>query len=149
MAIPYYNITPAGNFEGKNIFNITRGPETVAKEVGMQEADFKAELKIARDKLLTVRSQRIRPLLDDKILTSWNALMISAMAKTGRVLDDTDRIQKSARAMEFLLSQLRTPEGKILRRYRDGEARYDGYLYDYTATATACLDLYEATYEPH
>ena len=126
VAIPYYNITREGNFEGKNIFNITRGPETVAKEVGMQEADFKAELKIARDKLLEVRSRRIRPLLDDKILTSWNSLMISAMAKTGRVLDDTDRIQKSVRAMEFLLSQLRTPEGKILRRYRDGEARYDG-----------------------
>ena len=75
--------------------------------------------------------------------------MISAMAKTGRVLDDADRIKKSARAMEFILSNLRTPEGKILRRYREGEARYDGYLFDYTATATACLDLYEATHEPH
>ncbi|MBT4558815.1 MAG: thioredoxin domain-containing protein, partial [Nitrospina sp.] len=149
IAIPYYNITPGGNFEGKNILNITRDPKTVAKDVGMQEADGLKELAIAREKLLEVRSKRIRPLLDDKILTSWNALMISAMAKTGRVLDDVERIQKSARAMEFLLTQLRTPEGKILRRYRDGEARYDGYLFDYTATATACLDLYEATYESH
>jgi uncharacterized protein len=149
IAIPYYNIIPGGNFEGKNILNITRDPQTVAKEVGMQEADALKELEIARAKLLEVRSKRIRPLLDDKILTSWNALMISAMAKTGRVLDDAERIQKSARAMEFLLTQLRTPEGKILRRYRDGEARYDGYLFDYTATATACLDLYEATNEPH
>jgi uncharacterized protein len=149
IAIPYYNITPGGNFEGKNILNITRDPKTVAKDVGMQEADALKELAIAREKLLEVRSKRIRPLLDDKILTSWNALMISAMAKTGRVLDDAERIQKSARAMEFLLTQLRTPEGKILRRYRDGEARYDGYLFDYTATATACLDLYEATNEPH
>ncbi len=149
VAIPYFNITPEGNFEGKNILNVTRGPETVAKEVGMQETDARAELETAREKLLEVRSRRIRPLLDDKILTSWNALMISAMAKTGRVLDDADRIQKSARAMEFILTRLRTPEGKILRRYRDGEARYDGYLCDYTATTTACMDLYEATYEPH
>ncbi|MBT3921334.1 MAG: thioredoxin domain-containing protein [Nitrospina sp.] len=149
IAIPYYNITQNGNFEGKNILNITRGAETVAKEVGMQEMDAIKELEVARDKLLEVRSKRIRPLLDDKILTSWNALMISAMAKTGRVLEDAERIQKSARAMEFLLTRLRTPEGKILRRYRDGEARYDGYLFDYTASATACLDLYEATYEPH
>ena len=149
IAIPYYNIIPGGNFDGKNILNITRDPKTVAKDVGMQEADGLKELAIAREKLLEVRSKRIRPLLDDKILTSWNALMISAMAKTGRVLDDVERIQKSARAMEFLLTQLRTPEGKILRRYRDGEARYDGYLFDYTATATACLDLYEATYESH
>ena len=147
LAIPYYNITKEGNFEGNNILNITRSLETVAKETGMQDAD--AELKIARDKLLEVRSKRIRPLLDDKVLTSWNALMISAMAKTGRVLNDADRIKKSARAMEFILSNLRTPEGKILRRYREGEARYDGYLFDYTATATACLDLYEATHEPH
>jgi hypothetical protein len=147
IAIPYYNITKEGNFEGNNILNITRSLETVAKEAGMQNADV--ELQIARDKLLEVRSKRIRPLLDDKVLTSWNALMISAMAKTGRVLDDADRIKKSARAMEFILSNLRTPEGKILRRYREGEARYDGYLFDYTATATACLDLYEATHEPH
>jgi hypothetical protein len=149
VAIPYYNITANGNFEGKNILNVTRGPEAIAKDVGMQEADVMTELKTARDKLLEVRSQRIRPLLDDKILTSWNALMISAMAKTGHVLGTADRTQKAARAMEFILTRLRTPEGKILRRYRDGEARYDGYLCDYTATATACLDLYEATYEPH
>ncbi len=146
-AIPYYNITRGGNFEGKNILHLTRGAEVVAKEVGMRAADFAVELKTARDKLLAVRSRRVRPLLDDKVLTSWNSLMISAMAKTGRVLDDADRIQKAARAMEFLLSRLRTRDGKLLRRYRDGEARYDGYLYDYAATATACLDLYEATYE--
>ena len=149
VAIPYYNITAKGNFEGKNILNVTRGPQTLAKEVGMQEAAVMTELEIARDKLLEVRSQRIRPLLDDKILTSWNALMISAMAKTGRVLGDADRIEKAARAMKFILTHLRTPEGKLLRRYRDGEARYDAYLCDYTATATACMDLYEATYESH
>jgi uncharacterized protein len=149
IAIPYYNISPDGNFEGKNILHVTESPEAIAKKMGMQIADVKSELETARDKLLEVRSRRLRPLLDDKILTSWNALMISAMAKTGRVLDDADRIQKAVRAMEFILSQLRTPDGKMLRRYREGEARYDGYLYDYTATATACLDLYEATYEPH
>ncbi|MBT5868186.1 MAG: thioredoxin domain-containing protein [Nitrospinaceae bacterium] len=149
IAIPFYNISEDGNFEGNNILHVTKGPETIAKETGMKEVDILRELKTARDKLLEVRSQRIRPLLDDKVLTSWNALMISAMAKTGRVLDDADRIQKSTRAMTFVLSKLRTPEGKILRRYREEEARYDGYLYDYTATATACLDLYEATYEPH
>ena len=147
VAIPYYNITPEGNFEGKNILSVTRGPEAIAKEIGMQETAVMAELETARDKLLEVRSQRIRPLLDDKILTSWNALMISAMAKTGRVLDDDERIQKSVRAMEFILTRLQTPDGKLLRRFRDGEARFDGYLCDYAATATACLDLYEATYE--
>ncbi|MBC8283184.1 MAG: thioredoxin domain-containing protein [Nitrospinae bacterium] len=148
VAIPFYNVTERGNFEGKNILHLTRGSETVAEEVGINHKSFLIELKSAREKLLEVRSQRIRPLLDDKILTSWNSLMISAMAKTGRVLEDTDRIGKAAKAMQFLLEKLRTSDGKMLRRYREGEARYDGYLFDYSATAVACLDLYEATYDP-
>jgi len=147
VAIPYYNVTERGNFEGKNILHLTRSSETVADEIGMNHDDFCKELEIARQKLLAVRSRRIRPLLDDKILTSWNSLMISAMAKTGRVLEDTDRIEKSTKAMEFLLAQLRTSDGKMLRRYREGEARYDGYLFDHSATAVACLDIYEATYD--
>ena len=75
--------------------------------------------------------------------------MISAMAKTGRVLEDAGRIEKAAKAMQFLLDQLRTFDGKMLRRYRDGEARYDGYLFDYSATAVACLELYETTYDAY
>ena len=147
VAIPFYNVTQKGNFEGKNILYLTREPETVAKEIGMNPDDFSKELQTAREKLLAVRSKRIRPLIDDKILTSWNSLMISAMAKTGRVLEDAERIEKAAKAMQFLLDQLRTADGKMLRRYRDGEARYDGYLFDYSATAVACLELYETTYD--
>jgi uncharacterized protein len=147
VAIPFYNVTQKGNFEGKNILHQTRGHETVAKEIGMNPTDFSKELQIARKKLLQVRSKRIRPLLDDKILTSWNSLMISAMAKTGRILEDEERIEKAARAMQFLLNQIRTSDGKMLRRYREGEARYDGYLFDHSSTAVACLDLYEATYD--
>ena len=149
VAIPFYNVTQKGNFEGENILHQTRGSETVAKETGMNPDDFSKELQIAREKLLQVRSKRIRPLLDDKILTSWNSLMISAMAKTGRVMEDEGRIEKAAKAMQFLLDQLRTSDGKMLRRYREGEARYDGYLFDHSATAVACLDLYEATYDSH
>ena len=149
VAIPFYNVTQKGNFEGENILHQTRDSETVAKETGMNPDDFSKELQIAREKLLQVRSKRIRPLLDDKILTSWNSLMISAMAKTGRVMEDEGRIEKAAKAMQFLLDQLRTSDGKMLRRYREGEARYDGYLFDHSATAVACLDLYEATYDSH
>lgn len=149
VVIPFYNVTQRGNFEGKNILHLTRSSETVAREIGMNHERFLIELQSAREKLLEFRNQRIRPLLDDKILTSWNSLMISAMAKTGRVLEDTNRIEKAAKAMQFLLDKLRTPDGKMLRRYREDEARYDGCLFDYSATAAACLDLYEATYEPH
>ncbi|GJL79603.1 MAG: hypothetical protein NPINA01_25920 [Nitrospinaceae bacterium] len=146
IAIPYYNVTDAGNFEGNNILNVTKSVTELAKELGIQESTVQEELKRARELLLETRNKRIRPLLDDKILTSWNGLMISAMAKTGRVLGDASRIQKAVKAMSFILSEMRQTDGKLLRRYRDGEGRYDGYLFDYTSIAVACLELYEATY---
>ena len=146
IAIPYYNVTEGGNFEGNNILNVTRSVSELAKELRINETTVREELDRARPLLLETRSKRIRPLLDDKILTSWNGLMISAMAKTGRVLDDALRIEKAERAMQFILSEMRQPDGKLLRRYRDGEGRYDGYLFDYSSTAVACLELYEATY---
>jgi hypothetical protein len=73
--------------------------------------------------------------------------MITAMAKTGRVLEDTNRIIKAEKAMQFILSNLKTSKGKLLRRFRDGESRYDGYLFDYSSIAVACLELYGATYD--
>ena len=135
-----------GNFDHKNIFNQTSTYQDLAKKLGLNEDTVTTELNTAREKLLQERSKRIRPLLDDKVLTSWNGLMISAMAKTGRVLEDTNRIAKAEKAMKFVLSTLKAPKGKLLRRFREGEARYDGYLFDYSSIAVACLDLYEATY---
>ena len=147
IAIPFYNVTGEGNFEHKNILNITRTPDKLAQEMGLPVESVIKELVTARNKLFEERNKRIRPLLDDKVLTSWNGLMISAMARAGRVLDDVVRVAKAKMAMQFVLTRLKTPEGKLLRRYREGEARYDGYLFDYTSTATACLELYETTYD--
>ena len=145
IAIPYYNVSPNGNWEGNNVLHVTRSPSELAKELNFPESTVLEELASARTKLLEYRSQRIRPLLDDKILTSWNGLMISAMAKAGRVLEDTHRIEQAEKALSFVLDKLRTPEGKLLRRYREGDARYDGNLFDYTSIAVSALDLYEAT----
>jgi len=147
IVIPFFNITKEGNFEHKNILNQTSTYQELAKELGLTEDTVITQLSFAREKLLKERSKRIRPLLDDKVLTSWNGLMISAMAKTGRVLEDTNRIAKAEKAMKFILSTLKTPEGKLLRRFREGEARYDGYLFDYSSIAVASLELYEATYD--
>jgi len=148
IAIPFYNVTPGGNWEGKNILHVTRPPEQLAKELGLTVDHVKEKLAEAREKLLAVRSQRIRPLLDDKVLTSWNGLMIRAMAQVGRVLDDADRVAKAEKALHFIWNNLRAAEGKLLRRYREGDARYDGFLCDYTTLALACVELYEATYNP-
>ncbi len=146
--IPFYNITREGNWERNNIPNVTRSPEQLAKEQGLNAEVVHEAIARGRKILLETRSKRIRPLLDDKVLTSWNGLMISAMARTGRVLSDENRIVKAEKALAFIWEHLRTEEGKLLRRWRDGQARYDGYLFDYTSIAVACLELYEATYNP-
>ena len=148
IALPYYNVTPSGNWEKNNILNITRNPQQLAKSLGLPLDTVHNAIAKARDQLLAVRSQRIRPLLDDKVLTSWNGLMITAMAKTGRILEDPDRIEKAEKAMAFVWRHLRPEQGKLLRRYRDGDARYEGYLFDYTSLAVAALELYETTYDP-
>jgi len=147
VTIPFFNVTQGGNFEHKNILNQTCTQQELAKDLGLAPETVATELSTAREKLLKERSKRIRPLLDDKILTSWNGLMISAMAKVGRVLEDVNRISIAEKAMRFILSNLKTAEGKLLRRFREGEARYDGYLFDYSSIAVACLELYEATYD--
>ncbi len=148
IAIPFYNVTASGNWERKNILHLTRPPEKIAKEQGLSLEFVIEKVAKAREKLLDVRNQRIRPFLDDKVLTSWNALMIRAMAQVGRVLGDNSRIEKAEKALQFIWTNLRTKDGKLLRRFREGEARYDGYLFDYSSIAVACLELYESTYNP-
>ena len=101
-----------------------------------------------RAKLLEARGRRVRPHLDDKILTAWNGLMISAFALGGRVLGDRTYIDAGRRAADFILANMRTPGGGLLRRWRDGEAAIDGFLDDYAFFAAALVDLYEATFEP-
>ena len=147
IAVPFFNVTQEGNFEHKNILNQTYTQQELAKDLGLALETVATELTTAREKLLKERNKRIRPLLDDKILTSWNGLMISAMARVGRVLEDANRIAIAEKAMHFILSNLKTSEGKLLRRFREEEARYDGYLFDYSSIAVACLELYEATYD--
>ena len=110
VALPFFNVTQEGNFEHKNILNQTQTPQELAKDLGLALETVTAELNAAREKLLKDRNKRIRPLLDDKVLTSWNGLMISAMAKTGRVLEDSNRIAKAEKAMQFVLSNLKTSE---------------------------------------
>jgi len=148
IVVPYYNVTEQGNFEKKNILNVQQTISQFAKEKGFHIDQVKERLQEAREKLLEVRGKRIRPLLDDKILASWNGLAITAFAKAGRVLENEDLIGKAEKSCQFIFDKLTTPEGRLLRRYREGEAKYDAYLCDYASVSLACLELYEATYNP-
>jgi hypothetical protein len=145
-ALTYWNIGPAGNFEhGATILTVARPLAEVAQTLALSEDQLAERLQRARETLFLARCKRTRPLRDDKVLTSWNALMISAYAKAGRAFGDPAHVEAAEQAARFIFANLRDPDGRLLRRWRDGEARFKGYLVDYAQLAVACLDLYEAT----
>jgi hypothetical protein len=147
-ALAFWQITPGGNFEhGTSIPNSPDPLDAVAKRLGIAEAELRQSLKRSRALLLDARSRRIRPLRDDKVLTSWNALMISALAKAGRAFGEPRHVEAAERAGRFILDHLRDPNGRLLRRWREGEARHKAYLVDHAQLAVACLDLYETGFD--
>ncbi len=149
IACVYWDLTPEGNFEGASIPNRPNRMEDVAQGLGLSDEAFIAKLAEARMRLLEHRSRRIRPLCDDKVLTSWNALMISALAHAARALGKPEYADEAVQAARFLFRELMDASGRLLRRWREGEARYQAYLVDYAQLAVACLDLYETTYDLH
>jgi uncharacterized protein len=129
---------PHGEFTGKNILYL-REPLDDATE---------AELQPAKTALLAIRSKRVRPHLDDKILTAWNGLMISAFAKAAEVLDEPRYLEAAERAANFILTRMYDAQSRLLqRRFRDGDAAIDGFLDDYAFFIGALLDLYEADFD--
>jgi hypothetical protein len=130
---------PHGEFTGKNILYLREALDDATE----------AELQPAKEALLSIRSKRVRPHLDDKILTAWNGLMISAFAKGGQILEDPRYLEAAQRAASFILTRMYIPESALLqRRYRDGEAAIAGFLDDYAFFIGALLDLYEADFDP-
>ncbi len=132
-AIAYFGASERGNFEhsGRNVLE-ARGP-------------VPPSLPEIQRVLLEARSHRVRPGLDDKRLTSWNALMISALAEAGAVLGREDYRDAAVRCASFLLSDLRDADGRLMRTWKDGRARLDAYLEDHAFLLEALVGLYEAT----
>ncbi len=148
LACAFWGITEHGNFEGSSIPNRPRSDEDVAAQFRITPEKMRKTLRTAREKLMAVRSKRVRPLLDDKVLTSWNALMISAFARASRVFNHPEFERMATRAADFIYNNLFDDSERLLRRWRDGEARFPAYLCDHAQLSVACLDLYEATYDP-
>jgi len=137
----------AGERTGRNIPHLTKGHADAAKGLGTNAGDFDKRLGRARSRLFAAREQRIRPLKDDKVLADWNALMAAAMARAGRVFDQPDWVKAAQRSTDFVLSTMRSKEGRLLHRFRDGDASILAFLDDYVFLTTAMLDLYDATLE--
>ena len=140
---------PHGEFTGKNILYVRHSIEETAQNFFISEETASAQLSQAIKLLMETRSKRIRPDLDDKVLTSWNGLMISALAKAAQVLDEPKYAFAAERAMNFILTRMyESSGGLLLRRYRDGDAAIHGFLDDYAFLIAALLDLYEANFDP-
>ncbi len=134
-AIAYFGATERGNFEG--------GGQNVLEARGHEPAAL-PEIQRA---LLEARSERVRPGLDDKRLTSWNALMISALADVGAGLERSDYVDAALACASFVLDELRDGDGRLLRSWKDGRGRLDAYLEDHAFLLQALISLYEATGE--
>ncbi len=150
-----YGVEPGGNvvndphheFTGRNILFQAHGLEETAHHFDQPPDVVMRAIAEAQRQLFQVRASRIRPHLDDKILTAWNGLMISAIARGAAILDDSAYTAAARRAVDFLLSAMRAPDGTLLRRYRLGEAGIGGMLDDYAFFIQGLIDLYEATFE--
>jgi uncharacterized protein YyaL (SSP411 family) len=138
-----YGVSPQGNFEGRNILHLSEPVENVARMLDLSVADLAADLAVAREQLRAARSRRPPPLLDTKIVTSWNGLAISAFARVGHALDVPDYVEAAARAAEFLRDHLLVG-GELRRTWKDGQARFAAVLDDYGFLTQGLLDLYEA-----
>lgn len=144
----FYNITPTGNFEdGMSIPHITISLNEFAAQKNRTPQELEALLKEAGERLFSVRKRRIHPLKDDKILTSWNGLMIAALAKGSQALGDPRYVLAAQKAADFILKNMRTPSGGLYRRFREGQVAYAGFLEDYAFFIWALIELYETTFD--
>ena len=144
-----YDVTSEGNFEGgRSILNLKRRLAAVAAEPRTEVEELESRLAADRLKLLAARRKRVRPHLDDKILTDWNGLMIGALALGARVLGEPAYREAAERAADFAWRRLRRADGRLLKRWRAGEAAIPGYLDDYAFLAWGQLELYGATFDP-
>ena len=143
----FFGVSNAGNFEGANILNVRQSTDDYAKEHGLPLEELEATIQRGKRELLAVRETRVHPLLDDKVLTSWNGLMLRTFAEAGASLSRPDYSQAAIKNAQFLVSTMQ-PEGRLLRSYREGQAKLLGYLEDYAFVADGLVSLYEATFNP-
>ena len=142
----YYGVTTVGNFEGRSILNVAPEAANEMERAGVSAERLDALLRRARAGLMEARGRRIPPERDDKILTSWNGLMIAAFAEAGAVLDRDDYTRVAATSASFVSESLRR-DGRLLRTHKDGVSRLLGYLEDYAFLIDGLLVLHEATFE--
>ncbi len=142
----YYNVSDYGNFEHRNILHITEDMRSIAEKYNKSVADIEKLLDESRQKLLKRRVERIRPGLDDKIIASWNGLMLSAFARAFQITSKNQYRKRIQSNVEFLKSEM-FRDDVLLHTYKDNQAKFDGYLDDYANVIQGLIDAYEALFD--
>jgi uncharacterized protein len=145
-ALAYWGVDDGPNFEGHSILFVPREPADVARTVGLDASELAARIGRARSMLYAEREKRVHPGLDDKVLASWNGLTLAALAEAAAALGRPDYLAAAVRNAEFLTSSM-VRDGRLLRSWKDGQARITGYLEDHAMVGAGLLALYEATFD--
>jgi len=143
-----FEVSPSGNFEGSNILHQPRSVAAVARENGITADQLTLHLADARTRLLEKREKRIMPFRDEKVLTSWNGLMIGALARGGAVTGEPRLLQAARAAVRFIGEKLRSGSGRLLRSSHRGDASVPAFLEDYAFLCWGMIELYQAGGEP-
>jgi hypothetical protein len=139
--------TTTGKETAKNVLHLRKPPAELAGDLHLSPEKLQKLIEEARQKLLAARQKRVHPSIDDKILTDWNGLMIVALAKASQVFDEPEYLAAARKASDFIIGNLFDAEGKLLHRYRIGEASIEGFLDDYAFFTWGLVELYEAIFE--
>lgn len=150
FAAGVFGVEAQGNFEdeatrertGANVLHFSMSPEAMAGALGMDEDELLERLEGLRERLFAARARRVRPALDDKVLADWNGLAIAALARAGRAVEPSFA-QEAERAARFILAHMRMPDGRLMHRWRDGQAAVPGLLADYAFLAHGLIELSE------
>jgi uncharacterized protein len=146
LAAAALGVTAAGNFEGKNVLTLPLSEEELASRFGLTPEEVRRSLQAAKESLFRVREKRVKPHRDEKIITAWNGLMLSALALGAQVLGDHKYSEAAASGARFLLTELWRND-QLLRIWASGQVSIPGFLDDYAALANACLDLFETDFD--
>ncbi len=141
-----YGVSTAGDFEGGNVLRRAASLGALAQEFGLEGEELEAELRRGDELLRASRGERVRPATDDKVLTSWNGLLLSGLADAGALLERPGLHELAARLARFLVA--RREDGRLMHAWRNGEARVHGLLEDHAYLGCGLLDLYRATLRP-
>jgi uncharacterized protein YyaL (SSP411 family) len=143
-----YDVSAAGNWEGHNILNLPRPIAESAAALGLDAEALRRDLADDRARLLSLRDRRVPPGKDTKVLTSWNGLMLAAMAEASRVLGEPRYLDAAFSAASFLLERMRAADGRLLHTFKDGQTRLNAYLDDYANLIDGLTRLYEVSGSP-